>query len=217
MKILVIGEPTHFKECRARFGDLTIHEARSHHEARPAFAQCQLVFDFIIDEDPSQLHVYSACKVPVFLNSVKSSIRQLIRGDTTGARFYGFNGLSTFFNRPVLEVAVNNEADRESLAAISASLNMPFEIVADKPGMVSARVVSMIINEAFCTIEEGTASADDIDLAMKLGTNYPHGPVEWGRQIGLKNVCDVLDALYNETGNQRYTICNLLREEANRE
>jgi 3-hydroxybutyryl-CoA dehydrogenase len=120
-------------------------------------------------------------------------------------------------NRHLLEVSLISETDRAALAEIASALGTPFEVTADQPGMVSARVVCMIVNEAFCTIEDGTATPANIDVAMKLGTNYPHGPVEWGRKIGLRNVCDVLSALYRETSDDRYMACELLRQEANRE
>jgi 3-hydroxybutyryl-CoA dehydrogenase len=72
--------------------------------------------------------------------------------------------------------------------------------------MVSPRVVCMIINEAFYTNAEGTASEKDIDLAMKLGTNYPLGPFEWAEKIGIENVYEVLEAVYEDTGDERYKI-----------
>jgi 3-hydroxybutyryl-CoA dehydrogenase len=217
MKILVIGESSHFAECKTRFDGFEVHHAQSHHDGRSFFGKSSVVFDFIIDEDRSQLHFYSGCTLPVFLNSVKSSLRELVEQDTTGAKFFGFNGLLTFINRPIIEVTLRREEDRQALGGICEQLKTPFEIVADEPGMVSARVVCMIVNEAFSTIEDGTASSDDIDLAMKLGTNYPKGPVEWGRKMGLRNVCDVLDALYRSSGNERYIVCTLLREESKRE
>lgn len=216
MKILVIGEPSQAAECKARIAGHELVEVRSHHEARPHLGQCSMVFDFIIDEDPSQLHYYSDCPIPVFLNSVKSSLKTLAGVKLPGVTIFGFNGLPTFFNRPVLEVTLLADVQREALASVCAQLDMPFEIAPDRPGMVTTRVVAMIINEAFSAMEDGTASASDIDIAMKLGTNYPYGPVEWGRKIGLQNVCDILDALYQETGNARYTVCNLLREESKR-
>ena len=78
--------------------------------------------------------------------------------------------------------------------------------------MVSPRVICMIINEAYFTFEEGTASREDIDLAMKLGTNYPFGPFEWADKIGLANVCKLLKAVYEDTGDARYKLCPLLQE-----
>jgi 3-hydroxybutyryl-CoA dehydrogenase len=80
--------------------------------------------------------------------------------------------------------------------------------------MITPRVVCMIINEAYFTAEAGTASREDIDTAMRLGTNYPYGPFEWAQQIGVKHVYDVLTAVHRATGDERYRVCNLLKEEA---
>lgn len=79
--------------------------------------------------------------------------------------------------------------------------------------MVTPRIVCMIINEAFYTVQEGTASKEDIDKSMKLGTNYPYGPFDWCSKIGIKNVFELLDAMYTDTREQRYKICPLLKTE----
>ena len=50
----------------------------------------------------------------------------------------------------------------------------------------------MIVNEAYFTFEAQTSTKDEIDIAMRLGTNYPKGPFEWSREIGLKNIFDLL-------------------------
>ena len=69
----------------------------------------------------------------------------------------------------------------------------------------------MIINEAFYTVQEGTAVAKDIDTAMKLGTNYPKGPFEFLKLMGIKNVYNALNAVYNDTHDERYKVCALLK------
>ena len=69
----------------------------------------------------------------------------------------------------------------------------------------------MIINEACYTLQEGTATMSDIDISMKLGTNYPFGPFEWADKIGIKNVYEILENLYNDTKDERYKICPLLK------
>lgn len=79
--------------------------------------------------------------------------------------------------------------------------------------MVTPRILMMIINEAYYTVQEGTAGKLDIDTAMKLGTAYPHGPFEWLQQIGIRDVYEVLDALYQDTREERYKICPLLKTE----
>ena len=56
-------------------------------------------------------------------------------------------------------------------------------------------MISLIVNEAYLAFEEGVSSREDIDIAMKLGTNYPYGPFEWGKRIGLKEIYDLLNTL----------------------
>ena len=72
----------------------------------------------------------------------------------------------------------------------------------------------MIINEACFLFQEGSASMKDVDLAMKLGTNYPYGPFEWADKIGAENVLAILDGLLQETGNPRYKASSFLRKTA---
>lgn len=67
--------------------------------------------------------------------------------------------------------------------------------VPDRIGLVGARVFLSILNEAFLLLGEGSANRQDIDQAMKLGTNYPFGPFEWGEKIGWKEAYSVLQRL----------------------
>jgi 3-hydroxybutyryl-CoA dehydrogenase len=67
--------------------------------------------------------------------------------------------------------------------------------VADIPGLIAPRVLATIVNEAAFTLSEGIATAGDIDVAMRLGTNYPAGPIEWARQIGPEQIYDLLEHL----------------------
>lgn len=86
------------------------------------------------------------------------------------------------------------------------------ERVGDFSGLVLRRVLFMIINEAAYALWEGIASREDIDLAMKLGTNYPMGPLEWADAIGLDQVYNGLKGLHEEYGDDRYRPCPLLRK-----
>jgi 3-hydroxybutyryl-CoA dehydrogenase len=84
-------------------------------------------------------------------------------------------------------------------------------LVGDGPGLVRARTVCCLINEAVSALQEGVATPADIDTAMKLGTNYPHGPLEWADQIGLDTVLGVMTGLYTEWGEDRYRPAPLLK------
>ncbi|MHB8831940.1 MAG: 3-hydroxyacyl-CoA dehydrogenase family protein [Desulfobacteria bacterium] len=86
------------------------------------------------------------------------------------------------------------------------------ERIGDFSGLVLRRILFMIINEAAYALWEGTASGEDIDLAMKLGTNYPMGPLEWGDAIGLDTVYNGLRSLHEEYGDDRYRPCPLIRK-----
>ncbi|MEL7236310.1 MAG: 3-hydroxyacyl-CoA dehydrogenase family protein, partial [Chloroflexota bacterium] len=83
--------------------------------------------------------------------------------------------------------------------------------VTDGVGLVRARIVCCVINEAFTAMHEGVATADDIDRAMRLGTNYPHGPFEWTELIGIETVLAVMEGLFAEWGEDRYRPAPLLR------
>lgn len=74
------------------------------------------------------------------------------------------------------------------------------------------RVLCMLINEAFDTNYLGIASKADIDLAMTKGVNYPKGLFEWANEIGLQNVVDTLNGLYNDYQEDRYRVCLALRK-----
>lgn len=73
------------------------------------------------------------------------------------------------------------------------------------------RVLCMLINEAFDTNYLGIASKNDIDLAMTKGVNYPKGLFAWANEIGVKNVVDTLNRLYNDYQEDRYRVCLALR------
>jgi 3-hydroxybutyryl-CoA dehydrogenase len=84
-------------------------------------------------------------------------------------------------------------------------------VVADGPGLVRARIICCLINEAVSALMEDVASVADIDRAMKLGTHYPLGPLEWADLIGLDTVLGVMTGLFAEWGEDRYRPAPLLR------
>lgn len=125
---------------------------------------------------------------PVFINSVTETLEQ----KKLPLNFSRLNGWPGFLQRRTWEVASNNKV---IAAGIFERMNWNVVFVSDQPGLVAARVISMIINEAFFALEEEVSTIDEIDLAMKLGTNYPYGPFEWQGKIGLANIYDLLTSL----------------------
>ena len=122
-----------------------------------------------------------------------------------------------------------NPADRMKLVEVISGENTPVETkeaiiecskslgktpveVAEGPGFVVNRILIPMINEACFIYQEGLASVEDIDTAMKLGANHPMGPLALGDLIGLDIVLDVMEVLYSETGDSKYRPCTLLKK-----
>ncbi|CAN5222003.1 hypothetical protein BH09BAC6_BH09BAC6_19940 [soil metagenome] len=142
---------------------------------------------------------------PVIINSVTETLTD----QTLPPNVYRINGWTTFLNRPVWEIA---GVANEEIESIFETLNIKINFVKDEPGFISARVIAMIINEAYFALEDNVSSKVEIDTAMKLGTNYPFGPFEWASQIGTENVLALLQKLY--LTDSRYKASQLLIKEA---
>lgn len=174
------------------------------------------IFDLGFDDTNQDLAPYAELKgKPVFVSAVKSGLalpKSKLSAEMQ-CTLAGINCQAGFINRGLKEVSALNEIDKPAIEKCAEQLGWKLQWVDDRIGMVTPRIVYMIINEAFYTLQEGTASAADIDLGMKLGTNYPMGPFEWLKKVGVKDVYETLDALYNDTREERYKICPLLKKE----
>jgi 3-hydroxybutyryl-CoA dehydrogenase len=217
MNILIIGESKNLEEAKAKFGDSHQYMfEKDHREAERFIVGSDLVFDFVLDEEPFEVEVYAdKANSKIFINTAKISLAELanLGGHQIKASLFGFNGLPTFLNRTILETSVLKPYDVPDLVEQCKRLGTELLIVDDRVGLVTPRVICMIINEAYYTVQEGTASREDIDVAMKLGTNYPYGPFEWCQRIGIKHVYELLEAVYEDTHDERYKICSLLKKE----
>ena len=143
---------------------------------------------------------------PVFINAVSYTIAEI---DPSLIRINGWN---SFLKRNLLEAACMNELLKLKAGEVMNALNKTIEWVPDVKGFISARVVSMVINEAYFSLDENVSTKNEIDTAMKLGTNYPYGPFEWSELIGLKNIHELLTELSRT--NSRYQPAALLQKEA---
>ena len=130
-------------------------------------------------------------------------------------RLVGIAALPTLIRNSVIEVSptvYTNESAIDVARRFFSSMKKDIAIVQDRVGMVLPRILCQIINEAMFAVQQDVALPKDIDTAMRLGMNYPSGPIEWGERIGFKHVYAVLDALHTDLGEERYRICPLLKE-----
>ena len=212
MKIGVIGDKTNHADVDSKLDSYQVVHL-SIDEIDDMSISVDYLFHFAIEECPEDLDaLVQLSNTFVFVNSVKTSLSELAYlHDGLTSKIFGFNGLPGFFNRSILEVTSIDNSD--SLAGAMDVLGVDYLEVADRVGMVTPRVIAMIINEAFYTLQEGTATKEDIDLGMKLGTNYPYGPFEWMEKIGVQNVYELLESLFEDTKDQRYKITPLLKRD----
>jgi len=133
------------------------------------------------------------------------------------SRLVGFCALPTLSKTSLVEVAPTVFSPAETIQVVQrffTSVGKEIELVQDRVGMVFPRIVCQIINEAAFALQEEIATPQDIDLAMKLGANYPLGPIEWADKLGMQQVYAVLSALHRDLGEGRYRISPLLRQMA---
>jgi 3-hydroxybutyryl-CoA dehydrogenase len=215
MNVLVVGNPGSQAEFNSKFGSgHVVNFKSSRNFSRDAVEKAEIIFDFDISAGDSHGYLYlDNPDAVLFLNSVMTTISTLVDTFKWSNPVIGFNGMSQMFDRPLLELTTDRQSP-DYVKGVCGKLGTDYRLVEDRVGMVTPRVVCMIINEAFYTVEEGTAIEQDIDQAMKLGTNYPAGPFEMASTIGLPNICKLLSALERSTGDSRYKICPLLRKQA---
>ncbi|QSE98605.1 3-hydroxyacyl-CoA dehydrogenase family protein [Fulvivirga lutea] len=211
INVLAVGNDRCIKELEDKLGDSV--QLRTTYELSEVtdLSKFDVIFDFEIADNPENYLEYKELKgTIVLLNTVKITLSELAFTFGNGsADLYGFNGLPSFINREVLEVSALTEEVSENFN----KLNWDYQLVDDRVGLVTPRIVLMIINEAFYTVQEGTATKEDIDLGMKLGTNYPYGPFEWLNLIGIEEVYETLEAIYEDTKEERYKIAPFLKKE----
>lgn len=163
--------------------------------------------DLLFVQQPERIALLDQWKAGVILvNEVSFEEKDL------PARFIRFNGWRSFLKRPLVEMGDAEGGYREQAEKIMDCFHKKTEWVGNHPGFVSARVVSMIINEAYLGLEEKISTREEIDTAMKLGTGYPYGPFEWGQIVGIGRVYGLLKQLAKT--NPRYQPSVILQEEA---
>jgi len=173
-------------------------------------SSAEAYFDLSYDTTTLNMDQLLRLKAPVFINEVIHPFIDILLDPITTPLFR-LNAWNSFLARDVVELASYRKEDEVGLNSIFSRMGWKYKCVPDIPGLVSARIIAMVINEAYYTLQDEVSTKEEIDIAMKLGTNYPYGPFEWSRIIGLSNIYHLLSKM-SET-EIKYQPAELLRKE----
>lgn len=230
MKVVIAGEQPLLEEvgqvCQAAGHEITLYPVEDFYDAvQSGHSMREAVNADVVIE----LHNESAAAKQELLLSLSSIVRPGVLFLTSAlavsatqaaawcknpGRVIGLGMAPPLGESPLVELAAALQSDErtmEEAVAFWQDAGCEAVVVADGPGLVRMRTICCLINEAISALQEGIADAEDIDRAMKLGANYPHGPLEWADYIGLDTVLGVMNGLYNEWGEDRYRPAPLLR------
>ncbi|MGA8942456.1 MAG: 3-hydroxyacyl-CoA dehydrogenase family protein [Thermoactinomyces sp.] len=152
---------------------------------------------------------------PIFTSALHLTATQIASWLKYPCRVVGFSPLYfEKWERVEVSCPLQAEGDErfEAALAVFEKWGKKAEIVGDEPGLVFPRTLALLVNEAACCLQEKTATREDIDLAMKKGTNFPLGPLEWADEVGIDQIVAILTGLHRELGDDRYRPVPLLRK-----
>ena len=161
--------------------------------------------DLLFNSEPERIRLLQQ------VNASSIIVNDVTQVNKLPSEFVLINGWTTFLKRNNIEASCKEKMQSKAEHILDA-FNKKIEWIPVTPGFITARVVAMIINEAYFSLAEQVSTKKEIDIAMKTGTNYPYGPFEWSERIGLKNVYELLHTL--SMSNSRYEPAALLKKEA---
>ncbi len=129
-------------------------------------------------------------------------------------RVVGFLVMPPLENHPIVEVAAGFNTDKryqEAAIGFWRSIGLVTMSVRDGAGLVRGRLIGGMINEAATLVMEGAASAEDIDMMLKIGNNLPLGPLAWADYIGLDSALGIMRGIYSEWQVDRFRPSPLLK------
>lgn len=178
--------------------------------------------DLVIEAVPEQVDLklrllrevdkHAPARAVIASNTSALSLTELAAALGHPGRLAGMHFFNPVHKMKLVEVVRALDSAPETLQAIeevARRMGKETVLVRESPGFITSRVNAMIGNEAFYMLQEGVASARDIDKALKLGLNHPMGPFELVDLVGLDTRLSVLEFLHRSLG-EKFRPCPLL-------
>jgi 3-hydroxybutyryl-CoA dehydrogenase len=183
-----------------------------------AAREADLVIEAVPEELESKIEIFTlldkTCRPGTILasNTSSLSITEIASVTYRARKCLGMHFFNPVHKMKLLEIVRALETDDDTVAtAVEVGRRMGKEtvVIRESPGFVTSRINAMIGNEAFYMLQEGVASAQDIDKALKLGLNHPMGPFELVDLVGLDTRLHILEYLHRSLG-EKFRPCPLL-------
>ena len=183
-----------------------------------AAREADLVIEAVPEEMESKIEIFTlldkVCRPGTILasNTSSLSITEIASVTFRAKKCVGMHFFNPVHKMKLLEIVRALETDEDTLAAavaVGKGMGKDVVVIRESPGFITSRINAMIGNEAFYMLQEGIASAADIDKALKLGLNHPMGPFELVDLVGLDTRLHILEYLHKTLG-EKYRPAPLL-------
>ncbi|MBB6690218.1 3-hydroxybutyryl-CoA dehydrogenase [Cohnella xylanilytica] len=185
-------------------------------------AQCDLVIETISEDLDSKQSVFAQLdailpqETVIASNTSTLSLTELAGATRHPERVIGMHFVYPAIRIDVVEIIRGLQTSDETFRAtkdfIEQVLAKKGVMVYESPGFVTTRLICLLINEALHLLEEGVASAEDIDASMRIGYSFQHGPLEMADRFGLDSVLAALERMFREYGELKYRPSILLKK-----
>jgi 3-hydroxybutyryl-CoA dehydrogenase len=180
--------------------------------------EADLVIEAVPEEMESKIEIFTLldkiCRPATILasNTSSLSVTEIASVTYRAKKCVGMHFFNPVHKMKLLEIVRALETDDETLATateVGKRMGKEVVVIKESPGFITSRINAMIGNEAFYMLQEGIASAADIDKALKLGLNHPMGPFELVDLVGLDTRLHILEYLQKSLG-EKYRPAPLL-------
>jgi 3-hydroxybutyryl-CoA dehydrogenase len=183
-----------------------------------AARDADLIIEAVPEEMESKIEIFTMldkiCRPTTILasNTSSLSVTEIASVTYRAKKCVGMHFFNPVHKMKLLEVVRALETDDDTLAAVvdvGKRMRKEVVVIKESPGFITSRINAMIGNEAFYMLQEGVATAEDIDKALKLGLNHPMGPFELVDLVGLDTRLHILEYLHKSLG-EKFRPCPLL-------